>query len=117
DHASHWANTRNSALRTPAPRRARCGPNPKKFREEQLVGTFGEVNEAWYKKHVLANHHRTAGEPRRVLNTYLVKWKQLPFLEVRRRQIVDLLDDVAERHGVPQSNRVLVVISSICKWY
>jgi integrase len=92
--------------------------NPQKFAEQKLVGTFKEVSDQWFKRHVEANKLRTAREIRRHLNVYVLpKWGSRKFLEIRRREINDFLDDIADNHGRTQADAVLATVRAIMTWY
>src|SRR5262249_32305099 len=45
------------------------------------------------------------------------KWKDKPFLQIRRREVNDLLDYIADNHGKSQADMVLAFIRGIMTWY
>lgn len=68
-----------------------------KFPATTATGSFGEVADEWFRRHVVANKLRSADEMRRILDAnVLPKWKDLPFLQIRRAQVNELLDDIAD---------------------
>ena len=88
--------------------------DPKRFEEKVEVGSFASVAENWFKRHVQANGLRSHEEIRRQLKTYVYpKWKDRPFLEIRRREVNDLLDYIADHHGRSQADAVLATIRSV----
>ena len=53
-----------------------------------------------------------------MLGTYVYpKWGNRPFLEIRRRDINDLLDHVEDKHGQRQAGAVLSTLRSIMTWH
>ena len=92
--------------------------NPQKIEDEAEVGTFKQVAEQWFKRHVEKEGLRSAREIRRQLKTYLYpKWKDKKFLEIRRKAVIDLLDDIDDRHSAAMANYVLATIRSVMNWY
>jgi integrase len=92
--------------------------NPQKFTEQKLVGTFAEISAEWYKRHVERKGLRTAAEIRRHLDRYVLpKWRNRKFLELRRIDVNNLLDEIADEHGGPQADAVLATIRAIMNWY
>ena len=45
------------------------------------------------------------------------RWKDRPFLEIRRGDVNNLLDHVADSHGLSQADAVLAQIRGIMTWY
>jgi integrase len=65
-----------------------------------------------------SEHVGSGSEIKRILAQYAYpKWKDRPFLEIRRREVNDLLDDIADRNGKSQADSVLSVIRGIMTWY
>jgi integrase len=92
--------------------------NPKQFEEQAAVGTFKEIAENWFKRHVEANKLRSAGELRRHLVKYIYpKWAGTKFIEIRRREVNELLDHIADDHGRYQADAVLATLRSIMAWH
>jgi integrase len=100
-----------------------CYKDPKRFAAKAEVGTFKEIAENWFKRHVEANGLRSANELRRQLERYVypfgttTKWADRKFLEIGRRDVNDLLDHVADHHGRHQADAVLATVRSIMGWY
>jgi integrase len=88
--------------------------NPQKFAAQAAVGSFKEIAENWIKRHVEAHGLRSHYAIKRMLARYVYpKWKDRPFLEIRRRDVNDLLDYVADNHGRSQADAVLATIRGI----
>ena len=57
------------------------------------------------------------GRPAIARGDLYTKWKDRPFVEIRRGEVNTLLDTIADNHGLPQADAVLATISNICNWY
>jgi integrase len=92
--------------------------NPGKFAAEAEVGSFEEVALSWIKRHVEARGLRSKREIERQLAKYVYpRWKSSKFLAIRRREVNELLDYVADHHGRTQADAVLATLRSIMGWY
>jgi integrase len=92
--------------------------NPGKFVAGAETGSFKEIAAMWLKRHVEANELRSRYEIERHLSKYVYpKWKDRKFLEVRRREVNELLDQIADNHGASQADAVLATIRGIMSWY
>jgi integrase len=92
--------------------------NPGKYDAQAQTGSFQEIAEKWVHRHVEGNKLRSGAEIKRILAQYVYpKWKDTPFLEIRRRQVNDLLDHIADRNGKAQADAVLTVVRGIMTWY
>ena len=92
--------------------------NPEKVEAEAEAGTFRDVAENWLKRHVEASKLRSASEIKRHLDRYVFpKWKDRPFVEIRRGEVNALLDGIADDHGASQADAVLATIRGIMNWY
>ena len=92
--------------------------NPEKFEAEAQTGSFKEIADKWLKRHVQANKLISAADIERLLNKYIYpQWKDRPFLEIRRSEVNDLLDDIVDNHGPAQADAVLAIIRGIANWY
>jgi integrase len=82
------------------------------------VGSFGEIAEQWLNRYVEPNKLRTAPERKRILTQYIYpEWRDRKFLEIRRREVNNLLDYVADKHGLSQADAVLSVIRGVMAWH
>jgi integrase len=92
--------------------------NPQRFEAQAEVGSFKDIGQGWLERHVQANKLRSKPELERMLNRYVYpKWKDRPFLEIRRREVNELLDYVADEHGLAQADAVLAAIRGIMTWH
>jgi integrase len=92
--------------------------DPHKFSEEKQIGTFKQVADNWMKRHVKEKGLLSEREVQRVIDKILLPaWQHKKFATIRRGQINDLLDDVAEKSGRSMADHVLDVISPICSWF
>ena len=82
------------------------------------VGTFQEVAGDFIKRHVEKKGLRSKPEIERCLNKYIYpRWKDRPFLEIKRHDVADLLDHIEDDHGPRQADMVLAIISKLTRWY
>jgi integrase len=80
--------------------------------------TVTTVADMWLKLKVEADGYRTGFERKRIVEKYLKPHLGgRVFTDLRRSEIADLLDLLAERHGKAQADQVLKVLSAICRWY
>jgi integrase len=92
--------------------------DPRKFKEQVAVGTFKEIAQNWFKRHVEAKGLRSEYEIRRQLDKYVYpEWGGKKFLEIRRREVNELLDHIADHHGRVQADRVLATVRKIMDWH
>jgi integrase len=92
--------------------------NPQKFESQAQTGSFKEIAEKWVKRHVQANKLISQGDIERLLKKYVYpRWGERPFLEIRRREVNDLLDDIVDNHGPAQADAVLAIIRGIMNWH
>ena len=92
--------------------------NPQQFEAAAETGTFKDIAEQWIRRHVEASKLRTQREIERCLKVYVYpKWGDRNFLAIRRPEVNELLDHIADQHGRPQADAVLAIVRSICNWY
>lgn len=92
--------------------------DPRRFETQAAVGSFKEVAESWIKRHVEANRLRSRPEIERILKCYVYpKWKDRKFLDLRRGEVNELLDQVADARGLSQADAVLAVVRGIMTWH
>jgi integrase len=92
--------------------------DPAKFDAQAQMGSFRDVAESWLARHVRAKGLRSEHEIERQLQKYVYPvLGSHKFIEVRRREITDLLDDIEDRNGAAQADAVLATIRSIANWY
>ncbi len=92
--------------------------NPEKVEAAATAGTFKSVADEWLRRHVEANKLRSEREIKRHLDQYVFpKWGDRPFVEIRRGEVNDLLDHIADNHGPSQADAVLATIRGVMNWY
>jgi integrase len=92
--------------------------NPQRFHQQAAVGSFGEIAEKWFRDHVIRGRLRSRYEIRRQLDKYVLPiWGAKPFLEIRRRNVAELLDTIAEQNGPAQADACLANIRLIMQWW
>ena len=80
------------------------------------AGSFNEVAENWYARH--ASKLRSRSELRRHLDTIILPaFGDLPFAEVRRGEVIDLLDKIEAERGANQADALLATIRAITNWF
>jgi integrase len=80
--------------------------------------TFKEIAEQWLTRHVLAKGLRSQKDVARILNRYAYPtWANRPLVEIRRSDIVALLDGVEDHHGARQADYVLAIVRSVMNWH
>ncbi len=88
-----------------------------KEREAIEAVSFHSVAERWFKRKV-EGKMRTAAQVRRMLEVYIYPvWRDTPFLEIRRKQITELIDSIEDKGHARQADRVLGVIRAITHYY
>src|SRR6516165_10954933 len=91
--------------------------NPERFHQQAAVGSFGEIAEKWFRDHVVRGRLRSRYEIRRHLNKYILPvWGPKPFLEIRRRNVAELLDVIAKQNGPSMADACLADIRLIMQW-
>ena len=74
--------------------------NPKKLAAETAAGSFKDVAENWFKRHVEGNNLRSQSDIRRQLEQYVYpKWKNRPFTEIERSDVIALIEHIADNHN------------------
>jgi integrase len=92
--------------------------DPLKFAEQSNPDHYKQVAENWVRRHVDENKLRSKPEIERILTKYIYpKWADRKFLDIRRGEINQLLDFVADHHGPSQADSALKVIRSISNFY
>jgi hypothetical protein len=93
-------------------KRIKSGEPPPKAPE-----SVAATAQAWLTRHVDKNQLRTAYELKRVVNTYIVpRIGDRDFVQLRRSDIVALLDAIEDAHGAHAADSVLTTVRSIAGW-
>ncbi|MFT3671585.1 tyrosine-type recombinase/integrase [Aestuariivirga sp.] len=87
-------------------------PTPKK------LSTFEAVAKSWIERHVQARKLRSQKEIERCLRVYVLPaWKDVPFVEIRRGDVTELLDRIEDDNGARQADVVLAILRGMANWY
>jgi integrase len=87
------------------------------FEAKAATGSFREVAEDWLRQKV-EGRFRTAREVRRHLEFYVYpKWGRLPFVDIRRKDVAELMDIIADHHGKAMADAVLTTLRSLMTWF
>ncbi len=79
--------------------------------------TVEAVAAVFIEKHAKAKGRRSWRETERIFGVYVTpKVGKRPIRNLRRRDIIDLLDGVAENHGPIMANRVLAAVRKLLNW-
>ena len=92
--------------------------NPRKIEQQAAVGSFKDIAENWYRRHVKENALISGPEIRRQLDKYIYpRWRDRKFLEITRHDVNLLLDRIADQHGRAMADYVLSTLRSIMGWH
>jgi integrase len=98
-------------------KRVRAGKSPR----EALAlkqDSFQIIAELWLKRHVQKKGLRSEHEIRRLLDAHVYpRWKDRAFLDIRRNDVSNLLDEVEDDHGARQADYVLAIARGIMNWH
>ena len=79
--------------------------------------SFHEIAEQWLARHVRKKKLRSEGEITRLLKAHVYpRWGKRDFLEIRRLEVTELLDEVEDDHGARQADYVLAIVRAIMNW-
>jgi hypothetical protein len=86
--------------------------------ESPPAGSLKSVVAEFLERYVNNEKLRPKGEIVRCLNRYIFpRLGHFRFVEIRRRDVTKLLDEVEDEHGTRQSDVCLAIISKVCNWY
>jgi integrase len=78
--------------------------------------SFKAVAENWRKREV-ENKLRSEREITRQLKKYVYpRWQERDFVSIRRKDVVNLLDEIEDQHGSRMADAVLATIRRIANW-
>lgn len=100
-------------------------PIPAPEPPEAAPDTFKEVAERFITQWVDQGGKKQNGVPLasryeivRQFNTYIYpRWADKPFTDIRRPQVVALMDEMAANNGRPQADKVLATLSKLFNWF
>ena len=81
--------------------------NPEGSLARAEIGTFGEIAEQFLERHVRKNGLRSASDIERHIAYVLKRWRDRPFLDIKRRDVADLLDRLEDERGAGVATAVL----------
>jgi len=84
-------------------------------RREGQIQTFGDLTRAYMERHALRNKKaRSAREDQRIIERELLpKWGSRRVTDIRRGEVIDLLDAIADRPAPIMANRVRSLVSKV----
>ena len=84
-------------------------------RKEGRIETFGDLTRLYLDRHAQPNKKpRSAAEDRRVIKRELLpKWASRRVTDIRRRDVIELLDAIADRPAPIMANRTLALVRKI----
>jgi Phage integrase family/Arm DNA-binding domain/Phage integrase central domain len=92
--------------------------NRDRIEADAAVGSFKEVAETWFKRHVEKNQLRSQREIRRQLEKLLYpRWEKTKFLDIKRGDVAALLDGIEDQSGASMADHVLATLRSLMVWY
>jgi integrase len=92
--------------------------DPQKAKAQADTGSFKEVAETFLERHVEANKLRSQYEIERVLTKYVFPaWQHRPFRDLKRADVVALLDGIEDKNGSRQADMTLAIIRKLMNWY
>jgi integrase len=101
-----------------AARDAACAFDPKAASQRAEAGSFKEISESWIKRYVDERKLRSRPEIVRQLECYVYpRWATEKFFDIGRSTVNALLDQIVDKHGAPQADRVLAVLRTMMNWY
>ena len=103
---------------------ARRGINPndekrRTAREQEVrrLNDFGAVSELFIERYARRRGNKTWRETDRILRKYaLPAWSNRPIFDIRKSDVVDLLDHVEDQHGIYMANRTLAAVRKLFNW-
>lgn len=80
-------------------------------------GTFEKVSAKFIDSYAKA-HQRRWQETERIFRVYVSpEWSARPMHEIKRRDVADLLDNIAAENGIVMADRVLAAIRKLFNWH
>jgi integrase len=80
--------------------------------------SFQEVAKTWFERHVTAKGLLSGREIRRYLDNHILPaWGGREFTSIKRSDVTKLLDDIEDNSGPVAADKVLAIISGMCRWF
>jgi len=80
--------------------------------------TVAQIAEKWLTRHVHAKGLRSAAHITRILNKQILpRWKGRAFIDIRRSDVAELLDELEDNHGPRAADYCLAIVRGIANWY
>ena len=90
------------------------GQDPGQVRQDARdAGTFGDLAQLYLDKHARAKKRSWRQDRRIICNELLPRWKTTGVREIRRRDVRELLEAIAERPAPIMANRVLALVRKV----
>ena len=83
---------------------------------ERLAETFGELAHAYLEKYATVRKRSWRQDARCIKRELLPRWRNRKARDIKRRDVIALLDTIAERGAPIQANRVLALVRKIFNW-
>lgn len=84
---------------------------------EAPPNSFEGVAREWFKRHVVKNKLRSAGELERFMNQHLFDaWPGRDLSSIKRVDVVRILDKIEDNHGARQADEALSTLRRIFNW-
>jgi integrase len=75
------------------------------------------VAASWLDRYVDKNKLRSASEQRRIVTKYILPvWRDRTFIDIKRRDIAELLDHIEDKNGSAMADRVLATLRAMASW-
>jgi hypothetical protein len=71
----------------------------------------------WLDRYVDKNKLRSASEQRRIVTKYILPlWRDRTFIDIKRRDIAELLDHIEDKNGPAMADRTLATLRAMASW-
>ena len=81
------------------------------------VGSFAEIAEEFFRRHVQAKGLRSASDVRRSLDYAIRHLRDRKFLEIGRRDYANLLDKIEDERGPGVADGVYITLHTMTRWF
>ena len=85
--------------------------------DEPSPPTVADIAEQWLKRHVRSNKLRSGGRRTRIISRYIIpNIGGRIFVDIRRKDIAELLDRIEDQSGKPMADSVSKTFRAMSKW-